>query len=146
MMGALTSPAAERFIPAARHKGLYEDQTIPRRPNANRAPEGKPALQRQIGKLPPLGPNTGTRDVVIRERQQTLMAIEDGVGQILDALKETGQLDNTVIVFTSDNGYFYGEHGLSVERRLAYEESIRLPLLVRYPGLIKADTKLDELC
>ena len=143
--GSVDLSSAERFIPAARHKGLYENQTIPRRPNANRAPEGKPALQRQIGKLPPLGPNTGTRDVVIRERQQTLMAIEDGVGQILDALKETGQLDNTVVVFTSDNGYFYGEHGLSVERRLAYEESIRLPLLVRYPGLIKADTKLDEI-
>ena len=51
----------------------------------------------------------------------------------MKALKETGQLDNTVIVFASDNGYFYGEHGLSVERRLAYEESIRMPLLVRYP-------------
>jgi N-acetylglucosamine-6-sulfatase len=50
------------------------------------------------------------------------MAIEDGVGQIFDALKETGQLDNTVIVLTSDNGYFYGEHGLSVERRLARNE------------------------
>ena len=142
--GSVDLSSAERFIPAARHKGLYEDQAIPRRPNANRAPEGKPALQRQIGNLPPLGPGTGTRDVVIRERQQTLMAIEDGVGQIFDALKETGQLDNTVIVFTSDNGYFYGEHGLSVERRLAYEESIRLPLLVRYPGLIKANTILDE--
>ena len=59
------------------------------------------------------------------------MAIEDGVGQIFKALEETGQMDNTVIVFTSDNGYFYGEHGLSVERRLAYEESIRLPLLPR---------------
>ena len=144
--GSVDLSSAERFIPAARHKGLYENQTIPRRPNANRAPEGKPALQRQIGNLPPLGPNTGTRDVVIRERQQTLMAIEDGVGQIFDALKETGQLDNTVIVFTSDNGYFYGEHGLSVERRLAYEESIRLPLLVRYPGLIKANTKLRRVC
>jgi N-acetylglucosamine-6-sulfatase len=143
--GSVDLSAAERFIPAVRHKGLYGDQAIPRRPSANRAPEGKPALQRQIGELPPLGPNTGTRDVVIRERQQTLMAIEEGVGKIFDALKETGQLDNTVIVFASDNGYFYGEHGLSVERRLAYEESIRLPLLVRYPGPIKGNTILDEI-
>ena len=65
------------------------------------------------------------------------MAIEEGVGETSEALKETGQLDNTVIVFASDNGYFYGEHGLSVERRLAYEESIRMPLLVRYPAAIK---------
>ena len=73
------------------------------------------------------------------------MAIEDGVGEILKALEETGQLDNTIIVFTSDNGYFYGEHGLSVERRLAYEESIRMPLLVRYPKWIKPGAARDEL-
>jgi N-acetylglucosamine-6-sulfatase len=136
---------AEQFIPAARHRNLYLDKPVPRRPNAMRAPEGKPALQRRIGDLPPLGPKTGTSDRVIRERQQTLMAVEEGVGDILKALKETGQLDNTVFVFTSDNGYFYGEHGLSVERRLAYEESIRLPLLVRYPQVIKAGTVRDEL-
>jgi N-acetylglucosamine-6-sulfatase len=72
------------------------------------------------------------------------MAVEDGVGDILRALQETGQLDNTVIVFAGDNGYFYGEHGLSVERRLAYEESIRMPLLVRYPRLIKAGAVRDD--
>jgi N-acetylglucosamine-6-sulfatase len=72
------------------------------------------------------------------------MAIEEGVGEIFKALKETGQLDKTVIVFASDNGYFYGEHGLSVERRLAYEESIRMPLLMRYPKAIRAGTVRDE--
>ena len=74
-----------------------------------------------------------------------MLAIDEGVGEILKALKETGQLDNTIIVFTSDNGYFYGEHGLSVERRLAYEESIRLPLLVRYPKIVKPATVRNEL-
>jgi N-acetylglucosamine-6-sulfatase len=101
-------------------------------------------LQRRIGDLPPLGPATATRDETILGRQRSLMAIEDGVGEILRVLKETGQLDNTILVFTSDNGYFYGEHGLSVERRLAYEESIRMPLLVRYPELIKPGTVRDE--
>jgi N-acetylglucosamine-6-sulfatase len=72
------------------------------------------------------------------------MAVEEGVGEIIKALKDTGQLDNTVIVFTSDNGYFYGEHGLSVERRLAYEESIRMPLLIRYPKAIKRGVVRDE--
>ena len=56
-----------------------------------------------------------------------LAAVDEGVGQICEALRKTGQLDNTLFVFTSDHGYFYGEHGLSVERRLAYEESIRIP-------------------
>lgn len=142
--GSVNLADAERFIPAERHKNFYAGKTIPRRPSYKRAPEGKPALQRQSGNLPPLGSATATRDQSILERQRTLAAIEDGVGEILKALKETGQLDNTVIVFTSDNGYFYGEHGLSVERRLAYEESIRMPMLVRYPRMIKAGTVRDE--
>ena len=73
------------------------------------------------------------------------MAVDEGVGKILDALKSTGQLDNTIIVFAGDNGYFYGEHGLSVERRLAYEEAIRMPLLIRYPKAVKAGTFRNEL-
>ena len=142
--GSVDLSAAERFIPAKRHDGAYEDKTIPRRPNYGRAPEDKPALQRQIGNLPALGPDTVTPDEAILGRQRTLLAIDEGVGEILKALEQTGQLDNTVIVFTSDNGYFYGEHGLSVERRLAYEESIRLPLLVRYPKVASPGTVRDE--
>lgn len=142
--GSINVADAELFIPAERHKKLYAGKAIPHRPNYGRAPEGKPALQRRIGNLPPLGAATATRDEAILGRQRSLMAIEDGVGEILKALKETGQLDTTVIIFTSDNGYFYGEHGLSVERRLAYEESIRMPLLVRYPKAIKAGTVRDE--
>jgi arylsulfatase A-like enzyme len=142
--GSVDLSAAERFIPADRHRNLYAGKAIPRRPNYGRAPEGKPALQRRIGDLPPLGAATATSDESILGRQRSLMAIEDGVGEILKALKERGQIDNTIIVFTSDNGYFYGEHGLSVERRLAYEESIRMPLLVRYPKAIKPGTVRNE--
>jgi N-acetylglucosamine-6-sulfatase len=50
-----------------------------------------------------------------------------------------------VLVFTSDNGFFFGEHGLSIERRLPYEESIRMPLLLRYPGLAAPGGKVREL-
>jgi len=142
--GSVDLTDAERFIPAERHRDLYANEKIPRRPNAMRPPAGKPALERRIGNLPPLGANTATPDEGVMGRLRTLMAVEDGVGDIVRALQETGQLDNTVIVFAGDNGYFYGEHGLSVERRLAYEESIRMPLLVRYPRLIKAGTVRDE--
>ena len=131
--GSVNLADAERFLPAERHQNLYAGKTIPHRPNYGRAPEGKAGLAAPDRNLPPLGAATATRDETILGRQRSLMAIEEGVGQIWQALKETGQLDNTLIVFTSDNGYFYGEHGLSVERRLAYEESIRMPLLVRYP-------------
>ena len=74
-----------------------------------------------------------------------LAAVDEGVGELLTALEDAGQLDNTVFVVTSDHGYFYGEHGLSVERRLAYEESIRIPLLIRYPTLAKAGSTIDEM-
>ena len=56
-----------------------------------------------------------------------MAAVDEGVGMIFDALEETGQLDDTFIVFLGDNGYFFGEHGLGPERRFAYEEGIRSP-------------------
>src|SRR5262249_21506735 len=71
--GSVVPPQSERFIPAERHRSLYVGKTIPRRPNVNRAAEGKPALNRQTANLPPLGPGTGTRDEVILDLQRTLM-------------------------------------------------------------------------
>jgi N-acetylglucosamine-6-sulfatase len=142
--GSVDLTKSELFIPATRHRDMFAGVTIPRRDNYGRAPQDKPALQRQIGNLPSLGPATVTSDEAILGRQRSLLAIDEGVGEILSALKGTGQLDNTIIVFTSDNGYFYGEHGLSVERRLAYEESIRMPLLVRYPRVVKPGTTRNE--
>ena len=141
--GKISDPTAATFLPAERHKRLYADAPVPRRPNVKDTLEGKPALRRQIDGLPPLGEKTGTGEEVIRDRLRMLMAVEEGVGQILKALEEAKQLDNTLVVFTSDHGYFYGEHGLSVERRLAYEETIRIPLLMRYPKRIKAGTAID---
>lgn len=142
--GSINLAEAERFIPAERHRNLFVGKKIPRRPSAMQPPTGKPALERTIDNLPPLGAKTATADQAVLGRLRSLMAVEEGVGKILKALEETNQLNNTVIVFTSDNGYFYGEHGLSVERRLAYEESIRMPLLMRYPPLVKAGTVRDE--
>jgi len=61
-----------------------------------------------------------------------MLSIDESVGQVIDALEQKGILDDTVLVFTSDNGYFQGEHRRG-DKRLMYEESIRIPLLVRYP-------------
>lgn len=131
------------FIPAPRHTDLYAGCPVPRRPSAGRAPQDKPALMRPIEGLPPLGRETMTPDHEILGRLRMLAAVDEGVGEIFRALESTGQLDRTVLVFASDNGYFNGEHGLSVERRLAYEESIRIPLLVRYPPLVKPGTSIE---
>jgi arylsulfatase A-like enzyme len=141
--GHVEIPPGGGFTPAERHKALYSDRPVPRRPNAKSGPVGKPALERKIDGLPPLSLETGTDDETVRNRLRLLAAVEEGMGRILAALEENGQLDKTLIVFTSDNGYFYGEHGLSEERRLAYEESIRIPLLMRYPPLIRAGLRID---
>lgn len=139
--GSLSDPNASNFVPAERHKNLYTSAKIVRRPNALEPPRGKPALLRPIPGLAPLSPKTGTTDDGVRGRLRMLAAIDDGVGEILKTLESAGRLDRTMIVFTSDHGYWYGEHGLSVERRLAYEEGIRIPLYVRYPGMIKPGTR-----
>ena len=142
--GSVSDPGAAKFMPAERHKLLYADDPIPRRLNVIDPLEGKPALERKIEGLAPLGRETGTSDETVRDRLRMLAGIDEGVGQLFDALEETGQLANTVFVFTSDHGYWYGEHGLSVERRLAYEEAARIPLLIRYPAIVKAGTTVDE--
>jgi arylsulfatase A-like enzyme len=142
--GSLSDPSAGKFTPAERHKNLYAKQAIPRRPNFG-PPQGKPALQRKIANLPPLSGQTGTDDETVRNRLRMLAAVDEGMQRIFEILEDTKQLDNTLVIFTSDEGYFYGEHGLSVERRLAYEESIRIPLLMRFPKLIPPNIMMNHM-
>ena len=73
-----------------------------------------------------------------------LLAVDESVGRLTETLAASGELDNTVFVVMSDHGYFYGEHGLSGERRLAYEETIRIPMFVRYPRMITAGSTPAE--
>ena len=133
------------FIPAPRHRQLYAGASISRSPSALQPPAGKPALQRPIANLPPLGPGTGTSDKSILDRLRMLAAVDESLDRIRTALDRTGQLDNTVIVFTSDHGYFYGEYGLDEERRLAYEPTIRIPLIIRYPKRARAGSPADQI-
>ncbi len=139
--GTVVSIGEGGFIPAERHKKLYADAPLPRRANYAVPPVDKPALARRIEGLPPLGKDTVTPDETIRDRLRMLVAVDEGLGRIMAALEAQGVLDQTVIMLIGDNGYFYGEHGLSEERRLAYEESIRLPLLVRYPPKVRAGSR-----
>jgi N-acetylglucosamine-6-sulfatase len=138
--GAMAAGQPEGFVPAPRHAGRYANAVVPRRENALRAPVRKPALQRRIPGLPPLSPATGTSDTDIRARLEMLLGVDESLGRLVATLDSLGQLDSTVIVLTSDHGYFYGEHGLDQERRLAYEETARIPLIVRYPRLARAGT------
>ncbi len=71
-------------------------------------------------------------------------ALDDNIGRLLDYLDESGLAENTLIIYTSDNGFFLGDHGL-FNKMWMYEESMRLPFLVRYPGEIQPGTVNDEL-
>ena len=71
---------------------------------------------------------------MVRAYRGTILSVDDSVGRIYDYLKAIGELDNTLIIFTTDNGLLEGEHGM-VDKRTMHEASIRLPLVVRYPGL-----------
>lgn len=143
--GSVSDPSGSKFLPAKRHRDLYADEPIPRRLNVTDSLRGKPALRRPVQGMPPLSRDTGTDDQTIRDRMRMLAAVDEGVQQLFTALQQNNQLQNTVIIFTSDHGYWNGEHGLSVERRLAYEEGIRIPLLVRYPGHVQPGTIIDKI-
>ena len=140
------------FTPAERHKGLYADDKYPAPPKDDRS--GKPAITENAAKVAPKkketpkkkdGPAAKGDFGVMRNQMRCLMSIDEGVGELVRALEEAKQLDNTVFVFTSDNGYFWGEHGGLGDKRWAYEESIRIPLIVRYPRLVKPGTALPQM-
>jgi arylsulfatase A-like enzyme len=73
-----------------------------------------------------------------------LVSVDEGLGQLFGELQRPGDLDDTVIVYSSDNGFFAGEHGLN-DKRAMYEDSIRVPCLVRYPRLIKPGAVFDQM-
>ncbi len=154
--GSVDPSSSLGYVPAPRHRGRYEQEVFPRRPNVVASAEDldeQPALRRALayraspditrefgGILDP-----GTSEETIRRRAEMLLAVDESLGRIMDALEARGTLDRTLIVLTSDNGFFFGEHGLSLERRLPYEESIRNPLLVRFPPLVAAGSRPDGL-
>lgn len=155
--GSVDLSVPRGYVPAPRHQGRYEEKVFPRRRNnigSLRDLEGKPALQHALTvknskevveefgeeELDP-----GSSDETIRRRAEMLLAVDEGLGRIVETLEVEGLLNDTFILFTSDNGFFYGEHGLSLERRLPYEESIRTPLIIRYPTLVRAGEEVDHL-
>jgi len=149
------------FIPAQRHEGLLADFDHPEPANYRDDYAGKPEWQRIMrlrgGRLIKPAPDPIPAKLEIkpwRDEQsrlkrrldyyRTLAAVDEGVGRVLDALQETGRLDNTLVIFTSDNGFFHGEHNGLTDKRLAYEESIRIPLLVAGPGIPRGKL-LDQM-
>ncbi len=80
----------------------------------------------------------------IKDYLRCIASVDDNVGRVLDYLQAEGILDNTVVIYTSDQGFFLGDHGW-YDKRFMYEESLRMPFIVRYPKEIKAGTVIDEI-
>lgn len=147
-------PKGGGYIPADRHKDLYRGEHFPPRPNVmdpRKAIRSKPAFAEAFGlRENPQGRKvmdwvkSGTQEEM-RLRAAMMASVDEGVGQILESLERSGQLDDTLILFLGDNGYFFGEHGLGPERRFAYEEGIRTPFLVRYPRRFPAGTRVSKM-
>jgi arylsulfatase A-like enzyme len=120
-------------VPAPRYKGRLAGTPLPRPPSYNEADvSDKPA---GIRRRPLINVRV---EAAIQEnwqqRRETLLAVDDAVASIVDTLRQTGELDNTLVIFTSDNGFFHGEHRIRSGKVLLYEESIHLPLLMRWTG------------
>ena len=143
------------FTPPERYQGALADAVVPEPPNYRDDFHDKPwwiranmvrgSRREQWRKnadkpvpdaIPPVEWQGGKNQL---NYYRTLMGVDDSVGTVLDTLQELGVLDDTLVIFTSDNGYFHGEHRRG-DKRLAYEESMRIPMLVRYPRLVKAGT------
>jgi N-acetylglucosamine-6-sulfatase len=129
-------PAAPRNPrPAPRDEGAFERATVPQPPSFGEIDESdKPNVVRDAGTLPGAAPPDGELEAAYRGRMESLLAVDRMVGQIVGALRRTGELERTYVIFTSDNGYLLGQHRI-VGKHVAFEESIRVPLAIRGPGL-----------
>lgn len=128
--------------PAPRHASLFPDARAPRTPSFDELDvSDKPTFIRY---RPRLRPRALLRlDSLYRSRLRSLQAVDEAVAGIVDTLRAIGQLDNTYIVFASDNGFHMGQHRLVSGKESAYEEDIRVPLIVRGPGVPAGRTVED---
>jgi arylsulfatase A-like enzyme len=121
--------------PATRHTDLYTDLTYPQSPSFHEEDvSDKPFIIRDLRRTGGLF-ETEEADALFVQRVQTMQAVDEMVAELVQLLEETGQLDNTYIFFTSDNGFHMGEHNLPSGKMLPYDEDIHVPLLVRGPGI-----------
>ena len=119
--------------PAPRHASKFTETLTPRPPSFNEVDvTDKPLWARSIPAL--RADQIAVIDEHYAARLRTLLAVDDLVATLIDALRVAGTLDQTYLVFTSDNGYHLGEHRIFLKKGSPYEEAIRVPLVVRGPG------------
>lgn len=141
------------YDPAPRHLDRYKDASVTPPVTMedtieNRA--GKPMWvldQRNSWhgvEFPYYGRSKQSVTEMYRHYCEMIVSIDESVGRVMEALRAQGVDQETLVVFTSDGGHLWGEHGL-IDKRCAYEESIRIPMLAYSPSLIKANTHCDAI-
>ncbi len=120
--------------PAPRDEGKFADEPLPEKANFGSSTAG------QV--VPPWRPEIDaarTEDITrnYQAELESLLAVDEGVNRLLDRLDQLGVADDTLVVFTSDNGYFHGEHREYQGKYYPWEESLAVPLLIRGPGVAK---------
>ena len=140
------------FIPAERHRGRFEKEKFvePQTQNPDNV-SGAPMWVRNQrnswhGVDFPYQWEQGPLDIgdYYKRYAETLLAVDEGIGKIIDLLKSKGLYENTLIAVMGDNGFAFGEHGL-IDKRTAYEESMRVPLVMQLPALIKPGSSVNEV-
>ena len=137
------APAAPHApaIPAPRDVGAFSSMKPWRPPSYDEADvSDKPSYIRSLPRF--TGADVAAEDAFRRDQYASLLSVDRSVGRLLRALADTGRLSNTLIVFTSDNGISWGEHRW-VKKEVPYEESIRVPLVIRYDPVVRAP-RTDE--
>jgi N-acetylglucosamine-6-sulfatase len=143
-------PHAE-FIPAARHRGRYANATVVPPKSASFAPEDEARRPRWVrdqrnswhGVDFAYHENLNVAQYY-RRYLETLLAVDDSIGRVLQTLQDRGVLDSTLIIYMGDNGFAFGEHGL-IDKRTAYEESMRVPMLMFCPELFRGGTVVTQV-
>lgn len=130
--------------PAERFKGLYKDIKMPEPATFHDTYEGKPDAVKNADMKIGDFKDVPDLDTFLKDYYRCIVGVDENVGRVLDALDSLGYEDNTVVLYTGDNGFFLGEHHF-FDKRLMYEESIRVPLLVKYPKMIKPGTTNEEM-
>jgi N-acetylglucosamine-6-sulfatase len=131
-------------IPAKGDLVPFASQPLPTPPSFNEEEIGdKPPFLHALEPIDEFALEDITREW--RCRMASLLSVDRGVQRIVSTLAAKGELDNTMIAFTSDNGFYHGEHRVPFEKYLPYEEGIHMPLLVRFPTWVGAVPTVDHV-
>ncbi|MBC8358170.1 MAG: DUF4976 domain-containing protein, partial [Candidatus Aminicenantes bacterium] len=130
--------------PAERLKDLYKDIKMPEPATFHDTYEGKPDAVKNADMKIGDFKDVPDLDTFLKDYYRCIVGVDENVGRVLDALDKLEYEDNTVVLYTGDNGFFLGEHHF-FDKRLMYEESIRVPLLVKYPKMVKPGTINEEM-